>query len=764
MLTVCTLLVALAQFGQVNTGELRVDVSGPGGAPLQAVVRVMSDATQVQEQIATDATGTAVVKRLPFGRYHVTVTQSGFSPFDGTVDVESALPTRLPVRLAVAPVTATVEVRGETLLDTHSAAPVARIGREALATRPASLPGRVLPDLVASQPGWLLEANGVLHPRGSEYQTQYVVDGLPMTDNRSPAFAPEATGESAQSVAILTGGYPAEYGRKLGGIVEVVTEQEARRGWHGGMVASGGSFATADASGTAAYGWSRTEASVTAGAARTDRYLDPPVEENFTNHGSMSRFSARVDHDFSDADRAGAIVRHGAASFLVPNERVQQQAGQRQDRDSSETAGQYSYQHLSTRAAFDLLGMTRTLDATLASNPLSTPIIASQDRGFTETYVKATLSTQAGRHEWKAGGDVSLARAREAFAYDVTDPDAFDDDVPSTFTFADTRTDREAALFVQDQWRAGAWTVNAGVRWDIYHFVVDEQAVSPRLGVAWAPRTGLVLRASYDRAFQTPAAENLLLASAPAVDALSDEVVRLAVRPSRGNFFEGGMSKSVAGSLRLDVTGYHRAQTNFADDDVLLNTGVSFPIALDRAVVNGMDVALTMPLNGRWSGSAGYSLMKATARLPVTGGLLLGDDTGDALASLGETIPVSQDQRHTLHGRVTYQVTTSAWAALSASYGSGLPFEEFEGTKADALAQFGPRIVDRVDFESGRVRPRFSLDAAAGVALRTHPALRLQADVQNLTNRLDVINFAGVFSGTALAPPRSVAVRLSAEF
>ena len=57
--------------------------------------------------------------------------------------------------------------------------------------RTTALPGRALADLVNTQPGWLLEANGILHPRGSEYQTQYVVDGLPLTDNRSPAFAPE---------------------------------------------------------------------------------------------------------------------------------------------------------------------------------------------------------------------------------------------------------------------------------------------------------------------------------------------------------------------------------------------------------------------------------------------------------------------------------------------------------------------------------------------------------------------------------------------
>jgi outer membrane receptor protein involved in Fe transport len=82
------------------------------------------------------------------------------------------------------------------------------------------------------------------------------------------------------------------------------------------------------------------------------------------------------------------------------------------------------------------------------------------------------------------------------------------------------------------------------------------------------------------------------------------------------------------------------------------------------------------------------------------------------------------------------------------------------------VEQFGQRVVERVNFETGRVRPSFSLDASAGVTL-TRPergGLHLQVEVRNLTNRLDVINFAGLFSGTALAPPRSIAVRVRADF
>lgn len=765
MVRVCALLFALAQFAQNNTGELRITVTGPDSLPLQATVDVASEANQVHDELTTDDRGSLVIKRLPFGRYTVSVASSGFSTFSGLIDIDSTLPTAFPVALAVAPLQAQVEVRaGSTLVDTHSPATVERIGRDTLQTRATSLPGRVLADLVATQPGWLLEANGVLHPRGSEYQTQYVIDGLPMTDNRSPAFAPDMGSDAAESLTILTGGYPAEYGRKLGGVVEVATAQSARLGVHGGLSADAGSFATAGVTGIVEYGWPHTQASVTAAGERTGRYLDPPVEENFTNDGSMRRLAGRLDHDFSVSDRFGGIVRYGRASFDVPNERVQQIAGQEQRRATRETAGQFSYQHFFPSAAADVRGMARRLGATLTSNTASIPIAAQQDRGFSEFYLNAAAAVHSGPHEWKVGGDLSSGRAREMFAYQLTDRAFFGPDVPVSFAFDDRRRDVEAALFIEDQLRVPGWTVNAGLRFDTYRFVVNDHAFSPRLGVAWSPTATLVLRASYDRAFQTPATENLLLASSPAVDVLSDQVARLPVRPSRGDFVQGGISKSLAGAVRMDVTAYRRIARNFADDDVLLNTGISFPIALDRGDISGAEVTVDLPRRGRWSGSAGYALMKGTARLPVTDGLLLGDEAG-ALVHMAETLPITQDERHTFRGRAAYQIHAAAWTALAVSYGSGLPFE-FTGTRQDATAQYGSRIVNRVDFESGRVRPRLSLDASAGLRLRQRDgsALRLQLDVRNLTNRLDVINFAGLFSGTAVAPPRSAAVRLSAEF
>jgi hypothetical protein len=158
-----------------------------------------------------------------------------------------------------------------------------------------------------------------------------------------------------------------------------------------------------------------------------------------------------------------------------------------------------------------------------------------------------------------------------------------------------------------------------------------------------------------------------------------------------------------------------------------------------------------------------------SAYLPVTGGLFLGSDATNALSNTNGRFWVTQDQRHTIHGRIRYRITDRLWTAWGTQFGGGLPLE-FDTTDpngiAQAIAQYGAAVVDRVNFAAGRVKPSFTVDGSAGVDLWVHDqrAVRLQADVQNLNNRLNVIDFAGLFSGNAIAPPRSWALRLQASF
>src|SRR5262249_57062819 len=102
-----------------------------------------------------------------------------------------------------------------TLIDPSRIGVSYAVGKAGIEGQITAQPGRTLFDVVNDQPGWVYEANGALHPRGSEYDVQFVFDGLPLTENRSPAFAPSLDPEDVESMRVLTAGFPAEYGRKL---------------------------------------------------------------------------------------------------------------------------------------------------------------------------------------------------------------------------------------------------------------------------------------------------------------------------------------------------------------------------------------------------------------------------------------------------------------------------------------------------------------------------------------------------------------------
>ena len=762
------LLFALPLVAQSNTGELHLKVTDPSGLGVKAAVQLVSEANDYQNSLSTDESGVLIAKRLPFGVYRIQIQQPGFAEVSTPVQIRSAVPTHYSIKLTLASVTTSIVVQdSDTLIDPYRANSANEIGNDTIQTRTTSLPGRSLQDLVNSEPGWLYEGNAVLHPRGSEYQTQFVVDGIPLTDNRSPSFGPEIEADDVDSMNIYTAGIPAEFGRKMGGVIEVNTLKDTKQGLHGQAVLSGGSFDTAGAFAQVQDVWNGNTLGASASGSGTDRYLNPVVPENYTNDGTTGDFSVHYERDLTPVDRLGVIVRHGFSRFLIPNEQVQEAAGQRQDGDNSETMGIASYQHVfSANVLGALRGMVRDTSNDLTSNPESTPVIAFLHNNFREGYFNGALSVHHGRQEWKAGVESDVLFLHENFNDVITDPTQFDPGTPSTFAFTGNRPDIEQSAYVQDLIRLGNWTVSAGLRWDHYQLLVNQNAVSPRLSVSrYFPSAGLVIHASYDRVFQTPSSENILLSSSAQVVSLNPNVLRLPVEPSHGNYFEIGGTKALFGQLRFDANYYRRYVDNYADDDQILNTAVSFPIAFDKAVIYGAEGKIEIPKWGRFSGYASYSYMVGNAWFPVTGGLFLGDDATSATTQLTGHFPDSQDQRNTVRLRLRYQLLSRMWIAGSVEYGSGLPFE-FTGDYDDALAQYGQAMVDRINFARGRVRPSLAVDASVGADLYKSDrfSTHLQADLENLNNRLNVIDFGGLFSGNAIAPPRSYALRLMTTF
>jgi Carboxypeptidase regulatory-like domain/TonB-dependent Receptor Plug Domain len=772
LVLVAAFLVALSlaprSFAQTNQGELHLRITDPSGLGVRTSVRITSEANQYRHSLTTDDQGNLTIQRLPYGVYRLEIREPGFAEVTETLEVRSSIPAYHAVRLRLTAVKESVTVSAaDTLINPDEAGSVNQIGATTIENRLTSLPGRSLQDLVNSQPGWLYEGNAVLHPRGSEYQTQFVVDGIPLTDNRSPSFGPEIEADDAQSVTIYTAGIPAEYGRKMGGVVEVNTLEDPQPGFHGEAVLSGGSFDTAAAFARGQYAWGKNVFGVSASGDTSAHYLNPVVPQNLTNSGTAGDFAANYQRDLTPNDRLSFIVRHEFSRYELPNEQIQQANGQLQTADNFETMGIVSYQHtFSPSVVAELHGMVRDNSNDFFSNAASTPIFLTQHNSFREGYVRGAVTFSRGHHEWKAGIESDNTFLNENFAYRITDPTQFDPTTPATFRFAANRPDLEQSAFIQDRIHLGNWTIMAGLRWDHYQLLLNRQAVDPRFAVSrYFPSAGVIAHFSYDRVFQTPSFENILLSSSTAIERLDSSFLSLPVEPSEGNYYEVGLTKVFAHRLKLDGNYFRRLVNNYADDDQIRNTTISFPIAFRKSIIYGAELKLDVPDWRGFSGFVSYSWQVGNVWLPVTGGLFLGDNAQAAQSQLAGHFPDSQDQRNTVRGRVRYQAAPRLWFAAGVQYDSGLPFE-FDGNPATVLMQYGQRVLDRINFSRGRISPAFQVSASVGADIykSERVSMRLQLDGQNLTNVLDVIDFGGLFSGNAIGPSRSYALRLTTTF
>jgi hypothetical protein len=763
------LTVAVAAFGQATDGALHLAITDAGGRGVRAPVSIVSLGNQYSKTMTTGSDGSLEVTRLPFGAYRIEIRQPGFAAASRTINIRSSVPTRCAIQLELASVNESVTVRPEeTLLGGDQAGSVNRVGSDQIRDRLGSIPGRSIQDLVNSQPGWIFEGNAVLHPRGSENDTQFVIDGIPLTDNRSPGFGPEIEADEIHSLNIYTSGIPAEYGRKMGGVVEVDTLEDSQPGIHGETVLSGGSFATAGGYAQAQYSCGKYTVGASASGSTTERYLNPVIPQNYSNTGSLGDVSIHYQRNQSAKDKLALIVRHEFSGYDIPKEMLQQAAGQKQTAGNAETMAIGWYQRtFSDRALIGLRAMVRDNSNHFDSNADSTPIQVFQRNRFREGYFKFSATFDHGAHEFKAGLESDNTLLHEDLSYLITDSSQFDDGTPLTFNFMGSRPSLEQSAFLEDLIRLHNLTIAAGIRWDHYQLLMNRHAVQPRLALSYSvPPANLVLHFSYDRVFQTPSFENILLSSSDAVQSFDPQnFKRLPVRPSTGDYYEAGLSKVFFKQTRIDANYFKRVVNDFADDDQINNTSISFPIAFRSAIIYGIEAKLSLPEWRGTNGFASYSYSVGNARFPVTGGLFLGDNATAATTQLSGHFPVSQDQRNTVHGRLRFQLAPRVWIAGGVQFDSGLPFE-FDGDPDQVLAQYGQPVLDRLNFNRGRILPAFQVNASAGFTLHhsDRQSTTIQIDDQNLNNVLDVLDFGGVFSGTAIGPPRSISLRLATTF
>src|ERR1700752_2924266 len=271
---------------------------------------------------------------------------------------------------------------------------------QTLLERPVgAAPSRAIESIVASTPGFVADDNGRMHPRGSESQVQYVIDGIPITDNMSAIFSTSIDTRTLRTVEVLTGGIPAEFGDKLAGVINVNTRSGLEGPTQGGISLSGGSFSTGEASADFSTHTKKFGFLTNLSASTSQRYLDPPTLDNFHNFGRTGKAFFRLDYQFNSKDSLRGTFTFGGSNFQVPNRLNQEQAGQNQKQRLRDNAQNITYQRIFSA---DTLGtvsfFNRETTARLISNERSTPVVALQDRSLRNFSFIGSLATTKHGH------------------------------------------------------------------------------------------------------------------------------------------------------------------------------------------------------------------------------------------------------------------------------------------------------------------------------------------------------------------------------
>jgi hypothetical protein len=782
----------LAQNTATLNGRI-VDVRGQ--AVVDATIKLENELTSFRASTRTDTDGNFHFTNVPLRDYIVRAEKQGFEPMRRAVGLQSNVAQEVELVLNVLGVRETINVGAveerADLLDVSQTGTRTALSDVVIERMPVPVGTRGLETVIASFPGFAVNANGAIHPRGAHNQMTYVIDGLPINDQLTGSFASSLDPNIVNSLELFTGNVPAEFGNKVSGVANIITKTgfgTARR-FGGSTEVSAAGY---DTLGTVTQVAGEVPKFAYFGSffsVKTNRFLDQVSLDNLNNGGNSERAYARADYQLNERNILRLNVMGGRSSFQLANLRSQHAAGQNQRqllRDAAVWTGWV--RTLDSTTTFDVVAAYRTAIAQLFSSPGDTPVTADQARHLSTATLGANLNAVRAGHTLRGGVMWQHIPLSEDFSFAVTDPNfnhpQAEDFRESLLPFDLSRGGRRFyfsekgrgdlySVHVQDTVKAGAFTFALGARYDAYRFLVNGYQFQPRLGMAYVVRaTGTVLRASYNRNYQTPPNENLLLSSSEQAAVLAPQSVQEAlgrvavrIRPERQDVFETGLQQSLFGRASLNLAYYHKRSTDQQDNDNFLNTGIIFPLTLSRIRVNGAEARLTVPAYRGLSGSLSLTHYRAISTPPFTGGLFLSQGAVDLLAS-GPFV-IDHDQTLGMQGNVFYTATRRLWFSSTIRYDSGLvvnPSDPLEVAADPDFSDLLPYV--RLDDSPARAKPRTITDVAAGFrGLREGRwNWNLQVQVTNVFDRTAVYNFQSIFVGTRVVQPRTVGMKLRFEF
>jgi hypothetical protein len=306
-----------------NAGAVHGTVTDPSGAVIPgATVHLTNPVSGYNRTATTDAVGQFEFDNVPFNPYHLTVTANGFSTVSQDVEIRTAVGASLRVALQPggANTTVTVEATGGDLVENDSTFHT-DVDRDLFIKVPLESQSSSLSSLVtATTPGVSADSNGLFHGLGDHASNSFSIDGQPITDQQSKVFSNQLPSNAIQSIEVISGAPPAEFGGKTSLVIEATT----RSGMGvtkptGSINATYGSFGSATLGFDLSYGGKNWGNFVEIDGMNSGRFLDGPEFVTFHDKGNEENFFDRVDYNLTQNDSLHLNLNYSRSWFQTPN-------------------------------------------------------------------------------------------------------------------------------------------------------------------------------------------------------------------------------------------------------------------------------------------------------------------------------------------------------------------------------------------------------------------------------------------------------------
>lgn len=317
------LFVALPVFGQAGAaGSVRGTVTDPSGAVVpNATIVLKNSVSGFSSTAITGADGQFQFTNVPFNPYAIMVSAKGFAPLSQTLEIRSAVGVNLDLVLHVAGASSTVTVESAGPLIEDTSTYHTDIDRDMFIKVPLESQSSSLSSLVTmTTPGVSADSNGLFHGLGDHASNSFSIDGQPVTDQQSKVFSNQLPTNAVQSLEVIEGAPPAQYGDKTSLVIVATTRSgQGDTTPTGSIYASYGAFGSGSGGFNLGYGGKSWGNFIEADGLDTGRFLDPPEFTVFHDKGNEENIFDRVDYNFTQVDSIHLDLNYSRSWFQTPN-------------------------------------------------------------------------------------------------------------------------------------------------------------------------------------------------------------------------------------------------------------------------------------------------------------------------------------------------------------------------------------------------------------------------------------------------------------